>query len=99
MAVTSYANVSWERMSKAVEKVRPDYAANVPEVFESEATDTFRLGSLDALVRLKLPWFRDKDRVHLRDLIGVGLVDQTWLSRVQSDFRPRLQELLDSPAG
>ena len=83
----------------AAEKVRADYAAPVPDVSESEATETFRLLSLDALVRMKLTWFRDKDRVHLRDLMEVGLVDASWLEKVPTTLRPRLQELLDNPEG
>jgi hypothetical protein len=83
----------------AAEKVRPDYAAPVPDVSESEATETFRLLSLDALVRMKLTSFRDKDRVHLRDLMDVGLVDVNWLEKVPVALRPRLQELLDNPEG
>ncbi len=83
----------------AAEKVRADYAAPVPDVSESEATETFRLLSLDALVRMKLTSFRDKDRVHLRDLMDVGLVDAGWLERVPAALRSRLQELLDSPEG
>ena len=83
----------------AAEKVRADYAAPVPDVSESEATETFRLLSLDALVRMKLTSFRDKDRVHLRDLMGVGLVDANWLEKVPAILRPRLQELLDNPEG
>src|ERR1051325_1898655 len=34
----------------AAEKVRPDYSEAVPDVSESEATQSFRLISLDALV-------------------------------------------------
>jgi hypothetical protein len=83
----------------AAEKVRPDYASPAPDVSESEATETFRLLSLDALVRMKLTAFRDKDRVHLRDLIEVGLVDAGWLERVPAALRPRLQELIDNPEG
>jgi hypothetical protein len=83
----------------ASEKVRADYAAPVPDVSESEATETFRLLSLDALVRMKLTAFRDKDRVHLRDLLDVGLVDASWLEKVPAVLRPRLQELLDNPEG
>ena len=83
----------------AAEKVRPDYVAPVPDVSESEETETFRLLSLDALVRMKLTSFRDKDRVHLRDLMEVGLVDESWLERVPAALRPRLQELLDNPEG
>ncbi len=83
----------------AAEKVRADYATPVPDVSESEATETFRLLSLDALARMKLTSFRDKDRVHLRDLIDVGLVDASWLEKVPPILRPRLQELLDNPEG
>jgi hypothetical protein len=83
----------------AREKVRPDYAAPVPDVTESEPTETFRLISLDALVRMKLTSFRDKDRVHLRDLIDVGLVDASWLDRIPALLKKRLQELFDNPEG
>jgi hypothetical protein len=83
----------------AAEKVRPEYSAPAPDVSESEATETFRLISLDALVRMKLTSFRDKDRVHLRDLMDVGLVDESWLERVPVALRPRLRELFDNPEG
>ena len=83
----------------AAEKVRANYASPAPDVSESEATETFRLLSLDALVRMKLTSFRDKDRVHLRDLIDVGLVDSGWLQKIPAVLRPRLQELLDNPEG
>ena len=83
----------------AREKVRTDYATPVPDVTESEPTEAFRLISLEALVRMKLTSFRDKDRVHLRDLIGVGLVDPSWLERVSGSLKPRLEELFDNPEG
>jgi hypothetical protein len=83
----------------AAERVRPDYPEPAPDVSEAETTPTFRLLSLDALVRMKLTSFRDKDRVHLRDLIEVGLVDATWLKRLPPPLQPRLQELLNNPDG
>lgn len=83
----------------AGEKIRPDYLASVPDVSESEDADSFRLLALDALVRMKLTSFRDRDRVHVRDLIDVGLVDAGWLTRVPDSFRSRLQEPLDNPDG
>jgi len=83
----------------AAEKVRADYIEAVPDVAESEKTDAFYLITLDALVRMKLTSFRDKDRVHLRDLIEVGLVDEGWLDRVPSSLRMRLRELFDNPEG
>jgi hypothetical protein len=83
----------------AAEKVRADYASPAPDVSESEETETFRLLSLDALARMKLTSFRDKDRVHLRDLIDVGLIDESWLEKIPVTLRPRLQQLLENPEG
>jgi hypothetical protein len=83
----------------AGEKVRPDYLEPAPDVMASEATETFRLLDLAALVPMKLTSFRDKDRVHLRDLIDVGLVDQTWYGRLPPQLAARLKELLDHPEG
>lgn len=83
----------------ASEKVRLDCAITAPDVSESEETDTFRLISLEALVKMKLTSFCDKDRVHLRDLIEVSLVDASWLQRLPDSLRPRLQEILDHPEG
>lgn len=82
----------------AGEKVRDEYALPAPEVSESEATPEFRLLTLEALVRMKLTSFRDKDRVHLRDLIGVGLVDAAWLPRLPTELARRLKYLLEHPA-
>jgi hypothetical protein len=83
----------------AAEKVRPDYFTSVPDVSESEETEAFRLVSLAALVRMKLTSFHDKDRVHLRDLLDVGLLDETWLPQIPDPLRSRLRELLDNPEG
>jgi hypothetical protein len=83
----------------AAEKVRSDYASPAPDVSESEKTETFRLLSLDALVRMKLTSFRDKDRVHLRDLIDVGLIGESWLEKIPVALRPRLLQLLENPEG
>lgn len=83
----------------AAEKVRPEYVAPAPDVTESERSGGFRLLSLDALVRMKLTSFRDRDRVHLRDFIEVGLVDESWLTRVSLSLQARLKQLLDDPEG
>jgi hypothetical protein len=83
----------------AAEKVKPDSLTPAPDVTESEATETFRLVTLDALVRMKLTAFRDKDRTHLRDLMDVGLVDAAWVGRLPTELGARLQSLLDTPEG
>lgn len=46
---------------------------------------------------MKLTSYRDKDRMHLRDLIEVGLVDTSWIARLPAALAARLQSLLDNP--
>ena len=50
--------------------------------------------TLDALVRMKLTSFRLKDKVHLLDLLDVGLIDETWRSRLPAEISTRFEELL-----
>jgi hypothetical protein len=83
----------------AGERVRPDYVEAAPDVTESEATESFHVLNLNALVRMKLTSFRDKDRTHLRDLIDIGLVDSNWTDRLPPTLADRLQLLLDTPEG
>jgi hypothetical protein len=83
----------------AGEKVRPEYLLPTPEVSESEESANYRMLSLESLVRMKLTSFRDKDRMHVRDLLEVGLIDATWCSRFPADLAARLQELIDHPEG
>jgi hypothetical protein len=81
----------------AGERVRDASPEPSPDVDDSEDAGGFRLISLRALVRMKLNAFRDKDRMHLRDLIDVGLVDASWLATLSGPLRERLQHLLDHP--
>ncbi len=83
----------------ALEKVRPEYVLPTPDVHESEVIQDTRTLRLEALVRMKLTSFRDKDRVHVRDMLDVGLIDSTWLERLPPVLRTRLQELVDTPDG
>jgi hypothetical protein len=83
----------------AGEKVRDDYLFAAPDVAETERNQTFRVLTLEALVRMKLTSNRDKDRTHVRDLIDVGLVDATFLGRWPPELAARLQTLLDTPGG
>ncbi len=81
----------------AREKVRPEYLLPTPDVVESEPAGEFQLLSLEALVRMKLTSFRDRDRVHLRDLLEVGLLDESWCARVPAELAGRLRDLFDHP--
>ncbi|MBL0871476.1 MAG: nucleotidyltransferase family protein [Phycisphaerales bacterium] len=83
----------------ANELVKPGEPAMSPDVTESEKAGAFRVLSLRAVVAIKLTAFRDKDRTHLRDLIEVGLVDRTWLTKLEGELKTRLQLLLDNPEG
>src|ERR1700720_4260471 len=83
----------------AGEKVRSADCLPAPEIGESEATPSYRVVALESLVRMKLTSFRLKDRVHVRDMIDVGLVDESWLPRLPVELSSRLKELLDKPEG
>jgi len=81
------------------EKVRPEYVAAVPDAGESVSFKTYRVLSLEALVRMKLTSFRDKDKTHLRDMLEIGLIDASWPSRYPPELGSRLQHLIDTPDG
>jgi hypothetical protein len=81
----------------AGERVRPEYTHPAPEVTETEPYQPFRVLSLPALVRMKLTSYRLKDKVHLLDLIDVGLLDASWVASLPDELGVRLQELLDNP--
>jgi len=83
----------------AGEVVKPGEPAANPDVAESSDMGSFRVLNLAALVRIKLTAFRRKDQVHLTDMIGVGLIDQSWTTRLPPVLAERLQQLLDTPDG
>ena len=78
----------------AQEKVRADNLFPTPDVTESEAGPEFRVPTLDALVRMKLTSFRLKDKVHLQDLVEVGLIDETLCDRLPSELAARFREVM-----
>ncbi len=80
----------------AGERVRPDHLLPAPDVTESETGPDFVVATLQALVRMKLTSFRLNDKVHLMDLLEVGLIDGTWCERVPPELAERLQELIDT---
>jgi len=80
----------------AAEKVRPGDFLPTPDVTESEPGPDFPVPTLDALVRMKLTSFRLKDKVHLLDMLEVGLIDESWCGRFRPELAARLKEMLDS---
>ncbi len=83
----------------AGEKVRATYSAPSADVSEAVPAEDYAVLSLEALVRMKLNSFRDKDRMHLRDLLDVGLIDSSWLPRLMPEHAARLQQLIADPDG
>lgn len=83
----------------AGEKVRAEHEHPSPELDESERAAEFQVVALPALVRMKLLSWRLKDRVHLLDMIQVGLIDAAWPARLPPPLDERLQQLLDNPDG
>jgi hypothetical protein len=79
----------------AGEKVRPEYPLPSPGVEERETLEPGKsVVALAGLVRMKLMSNRDQDRVHLRDLIDVGLIQRDLLQPLPSDLASRLDALL-----
>jgi hypothetical protein len=83
----------------AGERISPTDAVEAPDVAEVEDVRHHRVLRLDALVRMKLTSFRDKDRMHLRDMIDVELVDESWCARLPPELATRLKQLLENPSG
>ncbi len=83
----------------AGERVRPEDLLPAPELHIDKEHRAFRLLNLEELVRMKLTSYRDKDRTHLRDMIEVGLVDQSWITKLPPELATRLQVILDNPEG
>jgi hypothetical protein len=81
----------------AGEKVREQHPLPSPSLSTIDDPAGFRVITLEALVQMKLLSNRDKDRTHVRDLIGVGLIDQSWLATLPPVLAERLQGILDTP--
>ncbi len=83
------------RLVWAGEKVRPEYPLPAPTIDERQALEPGKqVVTLPALVAMKLLSNRDQDRVHLRDLIDVGLIGRELLKEIPPELAPRLDALL-----
>jgi len=83
----------------ASEKVKEHDLIETPNVDQVDTTGQFPIVELEMLVRMKLTSFRDKDRTHLRDMIGIELIDEKWPAKYPRELGERLQQLLDDPDG
>ncbi len=75
----------------AGERIRPT-ARPSPKVGASVRAKTgFRVLDLASLVAMKLEAFRRVDQVHIEDLIGAGLIDESLSADLPANLRKRLQ--------
>lgn len=84
----------------ANEKIKPSDPYPAPPVKAGmrspEGVDAI---DLRELLVLKLLAFRDIDRVHIRDMLHVGVLTPQVIDQVPADLRPRLDEILANPEG
>jgi hypothetical protein len=72
---------------------------SVPDLEWVENVNGFHVLPLATLVEFQLTRWTLDDRVDLRDMIDVGLVDSTWTAKLSAELAGRLQHLLDTPDG
>jgi hypothetical protein len=79
----------------AGEKVTADSPLPSPAIEDRQSLEPGKaVVLLPGLVRMKLMANRDQDRVHLRDLIDVGLVGRNLLTDLPTELAGRLEVLL-----
>jgi hypothetical protein len=78
------------------EKVLPEYSEAVPATTPVQTDEGIFLAPVADLVRMKLTSFRLKDRVHIQDLDGVGLISPEIEGQLPDLLRRRLQEIRSS---
>ena len=83
----------------AGERVRPSYRHSAPTPADAvRIEERFTVLSIAALLRMKLTSLRDIDRVHIRDLLGAGLIDDQIREQLPVDLRERLDQIVpDEP--
>ncbi len=73
------------------EKVRPEYSEPVPSFSTpDESSEGVLLAPVADLVRMKLTSYRLKDKVHIQDLDGVGLITPDIEAGLSPELRERL---------
>jgi hypothetical protein len=79
------------------EKTRPDHLLPAPEIQTVNDPADFPVIALESLVLMKLMSNHGEDHVHLRDMIGVRLIDRSWLTKLPPELAERLKQILDTP--
>jgi hypothetical protein len=75
------------------EKVRPEYEEAVPASTPDRTREGILVAPVADIVRMKLTSFRLKDRVHIQDLDGVGLITREIEEQLPKLLSDRLTEI------
>jgi hypothetical protein len=76
------------------EKVRPDFLEPVPDFSPAVQTaEGLLIAPVADLVRMKLTSFREKDRVHVRDMDSVALITEEVEAQLPDLLRQRLAQI------
>ena len=75
------------------EKVRSEYLEPVPASEPVRTKEGILIAPVADLVRMKLTSFRLKDKVHIQDLDGVGLITPEIEQGLSEPLRGRLAEV------
>lgn len=75
------------------EKVRPEYLEPVPGSAPVRTKEGILIAPVADLVRMELTSFRLKDKVHIQDLDGVGLITPEIEPGLSKPLRQRLAEV------
>jgi hypothetical protein len=83
----------------AGEKVLESDSLPSPDIVTANDPAGFRVLTFESLVRMKLLANHRKDQVHIEDMIAVGLIDPSWVTKLPLELAQRLQAILDTPEG
>jgi hypothetical protein len=75
------------------EKVRPDYIEPVPDFSSPVVAEGILLAPVGDLVRMKLTSLRQRDKAHIVDMDGVGLITPEIENALPEALRRRLQQV------
>jgi hypothetical protein len=81
----------------AGEKTRADHLLPAPEIQAIQHPAGFQVLALESLLRMGLTLDSNESNMHVRDLVGVGLIDACWLPKLPPELTDRLKQILDTP--
>ncbi len=81
----------------AGEKTRSEHLLPAPEIQTIQDPANFRVLAIESLLLMMLTSNSNESSMHMRDLIGVGLIDASWLAKLPPELADRLKQILDTP--